>query len=119
MNLLKGEIAIAEKKLYRYSAHRVSNGYSEYDEYTGYTIQLYEHCYDVISETPKGYWVHHGFERRWVAKDAKNGFARDTRKQALEDFRCRTERRIGILSQQVIDAERSLILMKKREAQGG
>jgi hypothetical protein len=67
------------------------------------TLTLCE--YDLISETPKGYWI--GFsggmklKYKWVSKTAKKRFAYPSKKDAMTNFIRRTEKRIKILNYQL------------------
>ena len=79
-------------KLYRYDS---INGY-------GYMKVCLEE-YEVERETPCGYWIRG--ERKWVPKDGKKRYAYPTKEEALESFRARKRRQIGILRKQLANAE--------------
>lgn len=68
--------------------------------------------FEVLSETPKGYWIniYHFFNDRkmgmkWVSKTGKKRFAYPTKEEALESFRARTSRCIKILTARLEDAK--------------
>lgn len=69
------------------------------------TIELRE--YNLHKETPKGYWIGYGEPRkllsssRWVPKTSRKRYAYPTKKEAMESFKARTQRRISILSAQI------------------
>ena len=72
--------------------------------------------FDLIKETPKGYWI--GFFlnkwnkephfKRWVSKTTRKRFAYPTKEEALTNYIKRTERRIKIMKRQILVAEIAL-----------
>jgi len=78
--------------------------------------------YDLIKETPKGYWI--GFKnnygikigtwQKWISKTSRKRFAYPTEKEALNNFILRTERRIKILDRQLISCKIGLEIAKKK-----
>ena len=82
-----------------------------YDSYysSEYSVTLYCKEYRIIKETPRGHWVEIGFSsKRFVLKDARKRFACSTKEEALESFRARKRRQIGILRHQLRLAEAAL-----------
>ena len=66
--------------------------------------------YNLIKETPKGYWIGYGeygnpnvFQslNKWVSKTSKKRYAYPTKEDALNNFIKRNERRIKILQRQL------------------
>ena len=74
--------------------------------------------YNLWKETPKGYWIGYGMPDklndggRWVSKTAKKRFAYPTKKEAIVNFIKRTEKRVNILSNQIISCKSSLAIAK-------
>jgi hypothetical protein len=64
--------------------------------------------YDLIKETPKGYWIGQfflpfqgePFFKKWVSKTATKRFAYPTKEEALTNLIKRTEKRLKILTRQ-------------------
>ena len=84
-------------ELYRYNRETPN-------EWVGY--ETYLKRYEVVKETPKGYWIMvHGM-RKFVLKGS-NGkrFAYETVEAALNAFKIRTTRCIGILTGQLKAAQ--------------
>jgi hypothetical protein len=98
-------------KFYRYEAVE----YASTDMNGEYVSPLYPNPklevrdYDLIKETPKGYWIgimndygHQiGSWQKWVSKTSRKKYAYPTKKEALNNYIIRTERRIKILDWQV------------------
>jgi hypothetical protein len=64
--------------------------------------------YNLLRETPKGYWIGYGslgynkYEwKKWVSKTSKKRFAYPTKEEALVNFIKRTEKRLKILDWQL------------------
>lgn len=63
--------------------------------------------FELVKETPKGYWICHGFldklhgDKKWVSKTSRKRYAYPTKEQALINLRKRTERKIKILDRQL------------------
>jgi hypothetical protein len=62
--------------------------------------------YELIRETPKGYWIgltgiNESFFKKWVSKTSKKRYAYPTKKEALINFKHRTDIRYNILSRQI------------------
>ena len=76
--------------------------------------------YNLWKETLKGYWIGYGdlgedklrSNGRWVSKTSKRRFAYPTKKEALENFIKRNERRIKILKYQVWSCELAVMTAK-------
>ena len=84
--------------LYRYNRE-------QRQEYSiGYYTYLTE--YEVIKETPKGYWIIADYSKKFVLK-GNNGkrYAYDTIEAALKAFKLRTTRCVGILKSQLKAAQ--------------
>lgn len=94
-------------KFYRY----------EWVNYSSYSMELRLMEYDLIKETPKGYWIgEKGFKGgyRWVSKTGKKRYAYPTADAALINYIKRTERRISILTSQLNNSKNSLIIANNR-----
>mgnify|MGYP001002078256 CR=1 FL=1 len=58
--------------------------------------------YNLIKKTPKGFWIGMGdIKFKWIPSQSKRKFAYPTKKEALNDFISRTEKRMKILSWQL------------------
>lgn len=76
--------------------------------------------YNLWKETLKGYWIGYGdlgegklrSNGRWVSKTSKRRFAYPTKKEALENFIKRNERRIKILKYQAWSCELAVMTAK-------
>jgi hypothetical protein len=58
--------------------------------------------FDLIEETPKGYWI--GFincKFKWVSKTSKKRYAYPSKEEALNAYILRTKKRIEILNYQI------------------
>lgn len=67
--------------------------------------------YDVIKETPKGYWIDI-WPKKWVSKNGKKRFAYPTQEEAKISFIKRRERQVTILSNQLKNAKLELEMAK-------
>ena len=114
----------ADMKFYRYTTVEYAYYDSMSDEYRSRPfpdphLQCTE--YDLIRETPKGYWVGlKGLESldRWVSKTARKRFAYPTKAEALNSFIIRKERQIAILTRQLQAAEVALEKAKVEQQTG-
>ena len=81
--------------------------------YTTYPTVVWE-VYTVVKETPKGVWLKDWLNpcKKFVLRDAKKRFACPTKKEAQESFIHRKNRHIAILSNQLANAERELLIGK-------
>jgi len=76
--------------------------------------------YDLISETPKGYWIGYlnlfgnrmGDWQKWTSKTSKKRFAYPTKEEAMTNFILRTEKRLKILDWQLRVCKISINLAK-------
>lgn len=83
-------------------------------------IKVELRTYNLWKETPKGYWIGYGSlcEGKlrgygiWVSKTSKKRHAYPTKKEALENFIKRTERRIKILESQVLSCKLAIGITK-------
>jgi hypothetical protein len=108
-------------KFYRYEAVQYAT-MGDDGEYTSSSLpnpKLEVREYDLLKETPKGYWIGYGslgYNRynwkKWVSKTSKKRFAYPTKEEALTNFIKRTEKRIGILDNQLMACKISLNLAK-------
>lgn len=59
--------------------------------------------YDLIKETPKGYWIgYKGFSfKKWIPKNSRKRYAYPTKEEALKNFILRTKKRVKILKRQI------------------
>ena len=65
--------------------------------------------FNLVKETPKGYWISYGWYKssklrgraKWVSKTARKRFAYPSKEEALNNFIKRQERRIRILDHQL------------------
>lgn len=75
-------------KLYRYDAKRYSVVIdADREEYGVSHPKLELYTFDVIRETPKGYWINPYLGgARWVSKTSRKRFAHATQEEALEGF---------------------------------
>lgn len=108
-------------KFYRYEAVQ----YSSYNEelevlsYRSTSLELRE--YNLHKETPKGYWIGYGkigeFQgsSRWVSKTSRKRFAYPSKKEAIDNFIARSERRIKILDNQISSVRIALNLAKEKK----
>ncbi len=73
--------------------------------------------YDLIKETPKGYWITDSLKywmgyKKWISKESKKRYAYPTKEEALKNFILRTTKRIKILKYQIDSCEIALNLAK-------
>lgn len=76
--------------------------------------------FDLIKETPKGYWINTddqysfgSISKKWVSKTATKRYAYPTKKEAMENLFHRTYRYIKILDAKLHDAHAAMDLIKK------
>ena len=93
-------------KLYRYQDSR----YFASDNEVAYLM-----TFDVINETPCGYWIWDGYNnrRRWVKKDGGRLYARPTMERAMKDLWRRKLVQVKILKQKLEQAEAALRYAEK------
>jgi hypothetical protein len=107
-------------KFYRYEIveYAVMGDDGEYvdSHFPNPCVELRE--YDLIGETPKGYWVGYSMGhgnyiwKKWVSKTSKKRFAYPTTEEAMTNFILRTEKRINILDWQLQVCKISINLAK-------
>lgn len=88
------------KKLYRYERRNFSEDI--------YDISIILLTYNVVKETPKGFWFIHesGYGgERWTSNEATRRHAYPTREEALNSFAARTRRSILLTKRQLRVAE--------------
>ena len=97
-------------KFYRYVAVEYASlgvdGDYESSKFPNPKLELRD--YDLIKETPKGYWIGYGFyipnnlrgNAKWVSKTGRKRYAYPTKEEALENYIKRTQKRIKILERQ-------------------
>ena len=103
-----------ESKFYRYEYHNTAvidiDGEFTSPKFPNAQILLTE--YDLIKETPKGFWI--GWKRpspmkfKWVSKQGKNHYASLSKEQALVDLEKRTSYRKKILEFELATVNRIL-----------
>lgn len=74
--------------------------------------------YELVNETPKGYWITYSWDhrnefKRWVSKDGKKRFAYPSKEEAMINFTKRKEMQISILSARLRDAKIALAKAKR------
>src|SRR5680860_1653052 len=88
-------------KFYRYKYKILSEDWDE--------IEIREYVFNLIRETPKGYWIaSSGEKKKWIPKESKSRFAYPTRKEALFNFMKRMERHKALLEARTNVAEMAL-----------
>jgi hypothetical protein len=112
-------------KFYRYEAIEYAQMDSDTGEYIDRVFpnpQLHVNEYDLLKETPKGYWIGYGSLgvsmynwKKWVSKTSRKRFAYPTKEEALENYIKRTEKRLKILEWQVQECEIGLKLAKAKK----
>lgn len=100
------------KHAYRYKEQLISSGsYDVNGEYEpsryGPMVNLILLTYEIIAETPKGFWINtSGFniqdfpdwppDKRWVSKDRASAYVRLTKDEALKSYIARKKKQIKI-----------------------
>jgi hypothetical protein len=111
-------------KFYRYEIveYAVSDSEGEYVNPTVPNPKVEVREYDLLKETPKGYWVGYGDLgynkynwKKWVSKTSKKRFAYPTKEEALVNFTKRTEKRLRILDWQLQVCKISLNIVKNTD----
>jgi hypothetical protein len=76
--------------------------------------ELLKEEFDLLKETPKGYWINIGDKNwpisKWVPKKSKKRFAYPTEKEALVNFIKRTEKREKYLKRDLYACQEGLKL---------
>jgi len=103
------EIIFYRYEAVQYVVHDV-DGELILPEFPNPTVKLKK--YDMLKETPKGYWIgdKHFPEvmYKWISKTSKKKFAYPTKQDALLNFIRRTQKRIKILEYQIIFCKMAL-----------
>jgi len=101
-------------KFYRYEAvtYAVLDMDGEYVSPTIRSPKIELRTYELIKETPKGYWIgSRGWKggnwwfEKWIPKESRKRFAYPTKEEALRNYIKRTEKRIKILKSQLQECE--------------
>lgn len=71
-------------------------------------VRVQEIVYDLVKETPKGYWIDWWGDKKWVSKTTKKRWAYPTREEAKTNFIARKNRQIEILTDKLKDAKDAL-----------
>ncbi len=73
--------------------------------------------YDLMKETPKGYWIGDArfpeLMKKWISKTSKKRFAYPTKQEALTNFIKRNEKRIEILEHQILSCKMALNIAER------
>ena len=105
-------------KFYRYEAHEYAvldyDGEYVSSPFPNPKLEVME--YELIKETPKGYWIGLRLNswsetvhwKKWIPKSSKKRYAYPTKEEALTNYIKRTERRVSILKHQLRVSEISL-----------
>jgi len=104
------------EKFYRYEAvsYASMDHGGEYGSIPSFPyVKIVLYTYELHKETPKGYWIGHGYyapnmlrgNSRWVSKAGKKRYAYPTKEEAMTNYIKRTERRVKILKAQLNRAE--------------
>ncbi len=112
-------------KFYRYQIVEYAQMDFETGEYIDSVFpnpQLQEKEYDLLKETPKGYWIGYGsmgihkyMWKKWISKTSRKRFAYPTEEEALENYIKRTEKRLKFLNWQVMECRVGLDLAKAKK----
>jgi hypothetical protein len=112
-------------KFYRYETIEFAQMDSDTGEYIDRVFpnpQLQVNEYDLLKETPKGYWIGYGSMgvsrynwKKWVSKTSRKRFAYPTKEEALENYIKRTEKRLKILEWQVEECKIGIMLAKAKK----
>lgn len=71
-------------------------------------IKIVLTTFDMIRETPKGYWIDDNIREKWVSKTAKKRYAYPSKEEAMKSFLARKKRQSITLKTQVKVAKASL-----------
>ena len=97
---------------YEYTTRQTISGYPIYDAH----IRL--ETFDLVRETPAGYWIGskgYNYEHKWVAKVGKKKYAYPTQEEAFTNLKLRTKRRFKILNSQLKQCESVIAAIEKHE----
>jgi hypothetical protein len=118
------KIPRTEIQFYRYEAREYSAGTDEFGDPIHKIVpdpKVSLMTFNLHKETPKGYWIGHGFHcpdnlranARWVSKTGRKRYAYPTKEEALESFIKRKEKQVKILKHQTWSAEIALKLAQE------
>ena len=104
---------------YRYT----DTHWRDWDPYEERHVGLPHHeigclTYAVLKETPKGFWIDYGGEKKFVLNDSRRRFAHRTQAEALTSFIARKQAQVRILKSQLKAAEAALWLAQQEQAKG-
>src|SRR5688572_25089685 len=106
-------------KLYRYEDQvysTVSISVSGYETYGTTPVQLNLLEFDIVKETPKGYWISYAFANKWVPRPPHGRFAQPTKRMALERCLQRKRRQLQILETRVARVRNVLSLIYQEQS---
>lgn len=111
-------------KMYRYEETVYSRGVDQFDDpLPGYSLGVSCREFEIVRRTPKGVWVKEWYgipgEERFVLLTARKRYACPTRAEALESFRARKKRQLGILEAQAKKVKLALEMADRIEESGG
>jgi len=101
---MKRRMWMETNRLYRYVRG------NSYDWHGTADLKLVD--YNIMSETPKGYWIFVDYKKRWVSKDGMKRYAYPTPEEAMENFKARTQRCVLILESQLKKAKAYLKIVQ-------
>ena len=98
-----GCLDTSSERWYRYEIVRYSNGVDEFDDpLPGYSVAVELRDFIVLRHTLNGVWIETwSGGKRFVLKRARKRYACPTKKEALDSFIARQQRRISILQSQL------------------
>ncbi len=105
---------MAPDKLYRYEAVRYSIVlHAETETYGISSPKLVLSEYNVVAETPKGYWLSFlfGSKDKWTSKTARKRFAYPTKEEALSSYIARKKAYIRHSERNLREAKADLALV--------
>lgn len=95
---------------YRVEGRSEASWDEERERFYNEHLNLHIREYRVLAHTPKGVWLDHFGQKRFVLTEARKKFACPTREEALESFRKRKQRQAKILRAQLRDVENYIVL---------
>tara|TARA_R110000868_G_scaffold202172_2_gene449694 strand:- start:959 stop:1324 length:366 start_codon:yes stop_codon:yes gene_type:complete len=102
---------MSDLKFYRYKAEQPTSIDIDGEVYVSKLSNPKMVCqeYDIVKETPKGYWIGWGDTKyKFILKVSKKKYAYPTKEGAMVNYIKRTESRIKILTSQLDFAKASL-----------
>lgn len=96
---------------------RYDSTYDSYDYGLEPVCKLHLHWYQIVKETPCGYWIelYPGSKQKFVLKGNGKRFAYTSEQWALESFKIRKIRHIQHLKYSLEHAEAALELVKEKK----